>query len=90
MATDMKFIKDFLKTSLFSCFLLLSICPAHAYIDPNTGSLLLQILTPIVGIVIFTWKFIVAYVNKAISKLFRNKKIRHIARPPHLPDPSDN
>jgi len=64
--------KELLNILLISSFLLIFSHPAHAYIDPNTSSTLLQILTPIIGIVIFTWKFITYYVKKIFLNIIKS------------------
>lgn len=47
--------------------------PAYAYIDPNTGGLLLQILTPILGIIVFFWRRVLSIGRQIVDKLFGRK-----------------
>ena len=65
----MKFLSEIKLISLALILASSVSTPAMAYIDPNTGSLIVQILTPIIGIVAFTWKFLVVGVRKLVKKL---------------------
>ena len=62
----------------FKLFLLIIFYPAssYAYIDPGTGSLILQILGSIfVGIVVF-FKTIKLQIENILSKIFKKQKIK--------------
>ena len=66
-------LKFLLKILFFS---LLLIETSYAYIDPGTGSLILQILGSIfIGIVVF-FKTIKMQIENILSKLFKKQKIK--------------
>ncbi len=48
-----------MKQSRLNCFVLLVTltAPAHAYLDPNSGGVLFQVLTPILAVIVATLGF---------------------------------
>ena len=65
-----------LNLAALSIFFTLISSPAHAYVDPNTGGLLLQIITPIIGVIIFGWRIFIKKINQFWGLIFNkiNKK----------------
>ena len=67
-----------MKNSMFffmvSVFLFFPSFPAHAYIDPGTGSMALQFLLAFVFSGLFYFRKIYSFVFSAIKKLIRSSK----------------
>ena len=57
------------KFAAFALFFISIINPAHAYIDPNAGGIFMQVLTPILGIIFFGWRWIVNFFQKILRKI---------------------
>ena len=47
--------------------------PASAYIDPNTGGMILQMLAPIIAAVAGVWLFAKDYIRRLWGRLFRRR-----------------
>jgi hypothetical protein len=52
------------------CLSLLSL-PAHAYIDPNAGGLLFQLLAPIFAAIVGAWLFLRQWISQGLRRLWR-------------------
>ncbi|MEH0165269.1 hypothetical protein ABT392_11100 [Paucibacter sp. JuS9] len=51
--------------------LLLSMSPAYAYIDPNAGGLLFQLLAPLFAAVLGGWLFLRRWISDLARRLWR-------------------
>lgn len=47
--------------------------PASAYIDPNTGGMILQMLAPIIAAIAGAWLFAKDYIRRIWGRLFRRR-----------------
>lgn len=53
------------------CLLLVLYAPSsHAYIDPNAGGMLFQILTPVFAAIVGAWLFLRRWIAAALRKLW--------------------
>jgi hypothetical protein len=70
---------------LLGCVLLTATAPAHAYMDPNSGGLLFQLLTPILALLAaslgfarrrlaLAWLTLSTAVRNLCAKLFRSSE----------------
>jgi hypothetical protein len=69
-------------TLISASILLISAAPAHAYLDPNSGGLVFQIVTPLLALLaasfgfarrrlVEAWAFLSATVRNRLARLFR-------------------
>lgn len=47
--------------------------PAFAYIDPNTGGMILQMLAPIIAAIAGAWLFAKDYIRRLWGRIFRRR-----------------
>lgn len=57
---------------LFAALCMLLLSPsAHAYIDPNAGGLLFQLLAPIFAAAVGAWLFLRQWITATVRRLWR-------------------
>lgn len=49
--------------------------PAFAYIDPNTGGMILQMLAPIIAAIAGAWLFAKDYIRRLWGRIFRRRSM---------------
>lgn len=52
-------------------YLALVSMPAHAYIDPNAGGMLFQLLAPLFAAVIGVWLFLRQWISDLVRRVWR-------------------